>query len=149
MDPLELGILDFCRSIGLPEVELRDGEVTLLIGDHLVTIEIDRARGEVLLIAAAGTVTASEDSLRRVLELNHLGVGTDGFTLGLEPGGDLVVLSHRLDAAAMRSGRLHPDIDRFVTVLDRWSDGFLPPAADPAGSPEPDETPQSGDWIRL
>jgi hypothetical protein len=146
MDPLALGVLDFCRDIGLPEVEFRDGEVALLIGDHLVTIEIDAPRAEILILAAAGTVDPTEASLRRVLELNHLGVQTDGFTLGLEPGGDLVVLSHRLDAAALRSGRLRQDLDRFVTVLERWAEGFDPPAPEPT---DPTETAQPGDWIRL
>lgn len=145
MDALDLGVLDFCRSIGLPEAEIADDELLLAVGDHLVTIALDRVRGSVVLFAAAGEVASSADALRRVLELNHLGHATDGFGLGLEPGGNLVVLSHRLDAEALRTGRLHGDLDRFVTVLDRLRDGFeAPPQVEAAPQPAP-----GGHWIRI
>lgn len=145
MEALDLGVLEFCRSIGLAEAEIADDELHLAVEDHLLTLSLDRVRGEVVLLAAAGQVGPSADALRRVLELNHLGQATDGFSLGLEPGGDLVVLSHRLDAAALRTGRLHGDFDRFVTVLQRFRGGFdVPRPNEAAGQTEP-----GGDWIRI
>ena len=145
MDPLDLGVLDFCKTIGLAEAEIADDELLLVVQDHLITLALDRVRGSVVMFAAAGEVGSSEASLRRVLELNHLGQSTDGFCLGLEPGGDLVVLSHRLDAEALRSGRLHSDFDRFVTVLERFRAGF-----DTAPEPEAGaHQAPSEDWIKI
>jgi hypothetical protein len=145
MDPLDLGVLDFCKAIGLAEAEITDDELHLVVEDHLVTLALDRVRGSVVMFAAAGEVGPSAASLRRVLELNHLGQSTDGFSLGLEPDGDLVVLSHRLDAEALRTGRLHSDFDRFVAILERYRAGF-----DEAPEPEAGagQAP-SQDWIRI
>ena len=72
MDPLDLGVLDFCKAIGLAEAEITDDELHLVVEDHLVTLALDRVRGSVVMFAAAGEVGQSAASLRRVLELNHL-----------------------------------------------------------------------------
>lgn len=145
MDPLDMGVLDFCKTIGLAEAEIADDELHLVVEDHLVTLALDRVRGSVVLLAAAGEVGPSAASLRQVLELNHLGQATDGFCLGLEPGGDVVVLSHRLDAEALRGGRLHSDFDRFVTVLERFRAGFVATPERDAGT----QKAPGGDWIRI
>jgi Tir chaperone protein (CesT) family len=146
MDALELGLLEFCKNLGLADVNISDQEVSLLVSDFLVTLEIDKARGEVVMFAGVTEINPSEDELRHLLELNHLGQRTEGFGLSLEPGTNLVVLTHRLNAHSIQHGHLDKDFDRFVAVLERWRDGFgasVEPADDEATSAK------DADWIRI
>ena len=123
------------RRIGLHDLLLNDESICeLVVGDGLeVFFEGDPAQTELHLNGVVGQlVFADEAVLRSLLAANFNGQATGGAALALHPIHPAeLLLTQRLDTAALTCEQLQATLEGFVSYLGFWRD-HLPKLLDGA-----------------
>lgn len=100
-----------------------DGNLTLIFngGTEVNFARLDQFHLE-LWTAVSGLGAARDaETLRRVLEVNHLGEGTGAGRLALAPGGDGFVLCERIDVAPLSGQQFDDRIVEFLKYATYWN----------------------------
>ncbi|MEJ0015041.1 MAG: type III secretion system chaperone [Acetobacteraceae bacterium] len=121
---------EFGQTTGIDDLSLDDGGYCCLVIDQdlVINVEFDEAGQRLLLYSAVGRPDA--DRLPLLMEANYLGQGTDGGTLGLQPGTGLLVLSREVPVVQLDVPVFHAALERFVNAAETWT-GRLREAAAP------------------
>ena len=137
---------DFGKTIGLDGLEL-DGEgycCLMIDNDLVINIEFDEPGVRLMLYSKLGRPGPDRlAALTEIMEANYLGRGTDGATLGIEPGSGAIVLSREVPVAGIDVPGFSNALERFVNMAESWTKR-LGEASSPAPPSEAPEHPPVG-----
>jgi hypothetical protein len=125
-------------DLGIPGLAFDDaGRCRLMIDELQVEIERTHDGSALFMTCLVGELPASgrEAVMARLLDANFLFKGTQGATLGVASGSDVVVLAHRAPAAGLGMLELRHMLENFTAAGDHAR--LLLEAEDEAAVPAP------------
>jgi hypothetical protein len=123
--PFARALSEFGSRLGIDDLRLNDqGAATLRLDDAIEVNFLESVDGEkVTAFVDLGPLGEDDvddpDALRRLLEANYFWSGTEGATLGLEPGTGSVVLAQQFSVGIVTAELLESTLQRFVEFAER------------------------------
>ena len=116
-------------ELGLPEAEANeDGVLQVYVdGDLPIYVRPDATGDCLILHGGLGSIGAAEDPgaiAQRLLQGSVLGVQSGGYSVGIVPDTDLVILMARAPLATLEAERLVATFEAFVDTAIGWREAL-------------------------